>query len=148
MSELGDCFKRVNASKIFPLPFNSRNHNEEFRTKNYSKMHFYPARFIHCKWEFKDFRKIIEKGSESLRTHLRRKNVWNVLCKEAEMIGEVLVPYTFRHRYAKPSHAAGIPLTNIAAAMGHTTEVHDQSYARFIPDGTADLYAKQNTRVA
>ncbi len=50
------------------------------------------------------------------------------------MIGEVLVPYTFRHRYAKPSHAAGIPLTNIAAAMGHTTEVHDQSYARFIPN--------------
>ena len=64
------------------------------------------------------------------------------------MIGEVLVPYTFRHRYAKPSHAAGIPLTNIAAAMGQTTEVHDQSYARFIPNGTADLYAKQNTRVA
>jgi len=30
------------------------------------------------------------------------------------MIGEVLVPYTFRHRYAKASHAAGIPLTNIA----------------------------------
>jgi integrase len=88
------------------------------------------------------------KGGEALRTHLRRKNVWNVLCKEAEMIGEVLVPYTFRHRYAKASHAAGIPLTNIAAAMGHTTEVHHQSYARFIPDGTADLYAKRNARVA
>jgi len=88
------------------------------------------------------------KGGEALRTHLRRKKVWNVLCKEAEMIGEVLVPYTFRHRYAKASHAAGIPLTNIATAMGHTTEVHHQSYARFIPDGTADLYAKRNARVA
>ena len=88
------------------------------------------------------------KGGEALRTHLRRKNVWNVLCKEAEMIEEVLVPYTFRHRYAKASHAAGIPLTNIAAAMGHITEVHHQSYARFIPDGTADLYAKRNARVA
>ncbi len=83
MSELGDCFKRLNASKIFPLPFNARNHNEEFRTKNYSKMHFYHARFTHCKWELKDFRKRIEKGSESLRTHLRGKNVWNVLCKES-----------------------------------------------------------------
>ena len=114
MSELGDCFKRVNASKIFSLPFSARNHHEEFRTKNYSKMYFYHARFIHCKWELKDFRKIIEKGSESLRTHLRRKNVWNVLCKEAQMIGEVLVPYTFRHLYAKASHAAGIPITNIA----------------------------------
>ena len=29
------------------------------------------------------------------------------------MIGEVLVLYTFRHRYAKASHAAGIPLINI-----------------------------------
>ena len=64
------------------------------------------------------------------------------------MIGEVLVLYTFRHRYAKASHAAGIPLTNISSAMGHTTEVHHQSYARFIPGGTADLYAKRNARVA
>jgi len=64
------------------------------------------------------------------------------------MICEVLVPYTFRHRYAKPSHSPSTPLTNIAAAMGHTTEVHYQSYARFIPDGTADLYAKRNATVA
>ena len=64
------------------------------------------------------------------------------------MIGEVLVTYTLRHRYAKASHAAGIPIPNIAAAMGHTTEVHHQSYARFIPDSTANLYAKRNARVA
>ena len=43
---------------------------------------------------------------------------------------------------------AGIPLTNIAAAMGHTTEVHHQSYARFIPDAKADLYAKSKAGVA
>ena len=64
------------------------------------------------------------------------------------MKGEVLVPYTFRNRYAKASDVSGIPLTTISAAMSHTKEVHHQSYARFIPDGTADLYAKQNTRVA
>ena len=63
------------------------------------------------------------------------------------MIGEVLVLYTFRHRYAKASHAAGVPLSNIAAAMDHTTEVPHQSYARFIPGGTADLYAKRNAKV-
>ena len=72
-------------------------------------------------WGFKDLRKTIEKGVVTLRSHFRRKNVWNVLCKEAEMIGEELVPYTFRYRYAKFSHAAGIPLTNITAAIGHTT---------------------------
>ena len=64
------------------------------------------------------------------------------------MLAEVLVPYTFRHRYAKASHPAGIPSTNITAAMGQTTRVHHQSYARFIPDGTTDLFAKRNTRFA
>ena len=64
------------------------------------------------------------------------------------MIGEVLVLYTFKHRYAKASQSAGIPLPSIAAAMGHTSEVHHQSYQRFIPDDTADLYAKRNARVA
>ena len=64
------------------------------------------------------------------------------------MIGEVLVPYTFRHRYAKASHAAGIPLTNITAAIGHTTKMHHQSFTRFIPDSTANMNAKHNARVA
>ena len=64
------------------------------------------------------------------------------------MIGEVLIPYTFRHRYANVSHVAGIPMPNIDTAMGHTSVVHHQSHARFIPDDTADLYAKRNARVA
>ena len=55
--------------------------------------------------------------------------------------------FSLRHRYANASHAAGIPLSNIAAAMDHTTEVDHQSYARYIPDGTVDLYAKLNERV-
>ena len=55
------------------------------------------------------------------------------------MIGEVLVPYTFKHRFAKAFHDSGIPLTIIADVMDHTTEEHHQSYARFIPDGTANL---------
>ena len=83
-------------------------------------------------------------GGEVLRTHLRRRPVWKALRKEAEKVGEVLVPYTFRHRYAKASHAAGFPLANIASAMGHSVEVHLESYARFQPDGTADLYARRN----
>ncbi len=88
------------------------------------------------------------KGGESLRTFLRRRPVWKSLQKEPENIGEVLVPYTFRHRYAKQSHAAGFPVSNIAAAMGHTIEVHLGSYSRFIPDGTADIYANRNIKVA
>ena len=56
--------------------------------------------------------------------------------------------FTLRHRYANASHEAGIPLANIPAAMDHTTEVHHQSYERFIPDGKVDLYAKCNARAS
>ena len=60
-----------------------------------------------------------------------------------------LVSYLpLRHRYANASHAAGIPLSNIAAAMDHTTKVNHQSYASYIPDGTADLNAKRSSMVA
>ena len=59
-----------------------------------------------------------------------------------------LVSYLpLRHRYANASHEAGIPLANIPAAMDHTTEVNHQSYARYIPNGAVDLYAKLNERV-
>jgi hypothetical protein len=36
------------------------------------------------------------------------------------------------------------PIANIAASMGHTVAVHLQSYARFTPDATANLYARAN----
>ena len=50
-----------------------------------------------------------------------------------------LVSYLpLRHRYENASHEAGIPLANIPAAMDHTTEVHHQSFERFIPDGKVD----------
>ena len=87
------------------------------------------------------------KGGEALRTYLRRRAVWKSLQKEAENVGEILVPYTFRHRYAKESHAAGFPIANISQAMGHSVKVHLESYARFAPDATTDLYAKRNKTV-
>ena len=87
------------------------------------------------------------KAGEALGTFLKRRPVWKSLQEEAKNIGEVLVPYTFRHRYAKQSHAAGFLVSNIPAAMGHTIEVHLESYSRFIPDGTADLYANRNSTV-
>ncbi|KZR84747.1 Phage integrase family protein [Prochlorococcus marinus str. MIT 1342] len=83
-------------------------------------------------------------GAESLTTYLKRRKVWQLLREEAKHQGEVLTAYAFRHRYAKASHAAGLPIANIAQSMGHTIEVHLSSYARFTPDATADLYAQVN----
>ena len=83
-------------------------------------------------------------GAQALRNYLRRREVWRSLKAEALNLGEQLTTYSFRHRYAKASHAAGLPVANIAEAMGHTIEVHLGSYARFKPDATADLYAQVN----
>ena len=78
----------------------------------------------------------------ALRTHLRGCKLWKQYRKEAENVEQVLVPYSFRHRYAKASHAMGFPTKNIADAMGHTKEVHDANYASFQPDGTVEMYEK------
>lgn len=83
-------------------------------------------------------------GAQALNNYLSRREVWRALKAEALNSGEQLTAYSFRHRYAKASHAAGLPVANIAEAMGHTIEVHLGSYSRFKPDSTAELYAKAN----
>ena len=60
------------------------------------------------------------------------------------MIGDVLVPYTIWNRFAKTSHDHGIPLTNISAATGLTTEVFYQSYSKFIPNTKASQHGHSN----
>jgi len=89
------------------------------------------------------------KGGEALGTFLKRRKYWKQLKEVVNTTKkEILKPYSFRHRYAKQSHAAGFPIANIASAMGHSVEVHLQNYARFTPDATTDLYAKANKKVA
>ena len=63
---------------------------------------------------------------------------------EAEHNDEQLTPYSFRHRYAKGSHADNLPPANFAEAMRHTIEVHLKSNARFKPNATAELIAAVN----
>ena len=48
-----------------------------------------------------------EYASMTLRTRLRRNKLWNLYRIETKDIGEVLVPYSFRLRYSKASHAEG-----------------------------------------
>ncbi|MBC1262387.1 tyrosine-type recombinase/integrase [Synechococcus sp. BSF8S] len=88
------------------------------------------------------------KGGEALATYLKRRTVWQQLKTEAEHAGEELTPYAFRHRYAKQSHAARLPVASIAKAMGHTIDTHLKSYAKFQPDAVADAYKAANTPLA
>jgi integrase len=85
------------------------------------------------------------KGGEALGTFLRRLPAWKQLRAEAAAAGEELTPYSFRHRYAKASHAAKLAPKDIADAMGHTLDTHLQSYARFASTGLAAAYAAANT---
>ena len=90
---------------------------------------------------------ILGKGSDALRTRLIRNPFWNKFRKQAAKKKEVLVPYAFRHRYAKVAHERSVELNlstvDIAFVMGHTPEVHQQSYARFIPTDTFSKFEKQ-----
>jgi len=77
---------------------------------------------------------------------LKRNEYWNWLKQHVieTVKDEKLRPYCFRHRYAKESHAADLPMVNIAESMGHILEVHMLNYARFKPDKTAELYELRN----
>ena len=83
----------------------------------------------------------------AILTHIKRRSIYKQIKDEALLIGQHAVPYSFRHRYSKESHANGIPIANIAASMGHSVEVHLDNYSRFAPDGTVDIYAKANQLV-
>ena len=80
----------------------------------------------------------------NLRTRLRRNKLWNSYKIENKDIREVLVLYSFRHRYSKTPHAEGFNITNIFKAMGHSQEVQLQNYSKFIPYGTSEMYDKAN----
>jgi integrase len=73
-----------------------------------------------------------------------RQTPWKALQEEVAAAGGELVPYAFRHRYAKASHAAGLPVASTAAAMGHTVAVNLAAYARFQPDGVAAAHEQAN----
>ena len=82
------------------------------------------------------------KAGQALRQYLGRREVWRSLQGEAEAVGEQLVPYSFRHRFSKQAHKLGIPVLDICRAMGHSLEVHQSNYSRFMPDSTAAAFEK------
>jgi len=83
-------------------------------------------------------------GGLVLRDFLKRQPMWRSLEREVASMGGALTAYSFRHRYAKSSHGAGLPIAQIATAMGHTIEVHLASYARFQPDAVGAAYERAN----
>ena len=83
-------------------------------------------------------------GGLALLTHLKRMPIYKSIKEEASKRDQFAVPYSFRHRYSKESHANGIPIANIALSMGHSVEVHLDNYANFAPDSTVDMYNKAN----
>ncbi len=80
-------------------------------------------------------------GGDAANTYLKRQQIWQLLRAEAAAFGEVLVPYSLRHRYSYEGHRLGIPAKDLSQAMGHSLECHLRAYARFTSNETARAFA-------
>ena len=67
-------------------------------------------------------------SGKTLGAFLRRLPYWQQLVAEYEARGEWLRPYSFRDTFSVRAHGIVKDDTLIAAAMGHTVEVHHRSY--------------------
>ena len=65
---------------------------------------------------------------KTLGAVLRRLPYWQQLIAEYEARGEWLRPYSLRDTFSVRAHGIVKDDTLIAAAMGHTVEVHHRSY--------------------
>jgi integrase len=82
------------------------------------------------------------RAGDAINTYLRRQAIWHQLRAEAAAFGEVLVPYSLRHRYSYEGHRLGIAAKDLSQAMGHSLECHLRSYARFQSNETARAFAE------
>ena len=67
-------------------------------------------------------------SGKTLGAYLRRLPYWQQLVADYEARGEWLRPYSFRDTFSVRAHGYGIEDTMIAAALGHSIEVHRRSY--------------------
>ena len=90
---------------------------------------------------------------QAIGRFLRDSKVWQQLKQEALAEKQQLVPYSLRHRYAYIGHnrqkADGTYRApkQIADAMGHTLDVHLQSYARFMTKELAQNFDQELAEV-
>ena len=88
----------------------------------------------------------VGKAGSAIKTYLNRQRIWQQLRAEVDAGGDVLVPYSFRHRYSYEGHRLGIPAKDLSQAMGHSLECHLRAYARFTSNETAEAFALATAR--
>ena len=69
-----------------------------------------------------------DQASDGFLTYLGRQKYWKQLKQEMIKESQRLVPYSFRHAYSLRGHSQNIDTGSMAAAMGHSIEVHCRSY--------------------
>lgn len=89
----------------------------------------------------------VGKAGDAVKTYLNRQPIWRQLKDEAEATGDILVPYSFRHRYSYEGHRLGIPAKDLSQAMGHSLECHLRAYARFTSNTTAIAFETATARL-
>ena len=66
--------------------------------------------------------------AEQIRKYLERRKCWASLKEKVKARNEELGTYSFRHSYSVRGHKLGIDSGSMAAAMGHSLEVHCREY--------------------
>jgi integrase len=69
-------------------------------------------------------------GGACIGTYLKRTTIWQVLRAEVAAAGQVLTPYSTRHRYAAEGHRLGVADHLLAELMGHSLESHHRAYSQ------------------
>jgi len=66
--------------------------------------------------------------AEQIRKYLERRSAWISLKAKVKARSEQLGTYSFRHSFSVRGHKLGIDSGSMAAAMGHSLEVHCREY--------------------
>jgi integrase len=69
-------------------------------------------------------------GGDALGCYLKRTTIWQALRAEVAAAGEVLTPYSMRHRFAAEGHRLALPDHLLAELMGHSLESHHRAYSQ------------------
>lgn len=80
--------------------------------------------------------------AQAVKGYLRYLPAWQQLQQRMNARGERAVPYSFRHSYSLRGHRLGIDSGSMAAAMGHTLDVHLKSYPWASSQTTAAAFSR------
>jgi integrase len=85
--------------------------------------------------------------ADAIRLYLRNKPSWKTMVAAAELRSEHVTLYGLRHAYSLRCHRLGIDAAGAADLMGHSLQIHIDSYPWSCEDHTARQVARARERL-